>query len=651
MGKVGTDEPTITTAESYAILEALRASHGAQEVHIYSDSKSCVATFKDLEHTTPRAWTRLANRWVWRQTARLKAERLAAGQKITVEWVRAHTDGTSTEAVWNDVADMRAKEAADEERPDRVMLPWSERRWVLLHEKACVCSDVLKYVGQLHEKSYTEALRKRSWAPTSNPGVDLMCVEHVVKARDGEDLQSYAVQMWARAGLRTITRLAEWNKDSELRTLADMAGEGGLGCPLCPNPELDDEYTEDTTDHILGVCACASEAREDAVAETLTNLQSYGTWGWWEAATSRNARNRRRRRAFEAWAGEHGVSLEAWRATNGAEMGKRGGLSLPRSTWRGIAQEKDMADTDVLRWVKLQQEKAQENGFWALPPQLHKTLLRELSVEVEAEVCPAYRVDMALDRQGREDAGLNVAGWQGKFVFAHTDDIRAEKATKAIKGVLGLNAGTRIVLAVKGESIDPKRLEMTGGKLMCRWGDGSVPAVTSKHLVSGPPAGRQRKDCLKSLVSVYVWEDERAAEVQIHVGAIQQAALGSIRGREARRKVRWGKSTGEWAAPSVPAALATHVSLGFDREIARAACSKYRNSSAPAWGGGDPTRIGTPATFPQRADASRPDTPPEASGGLPDGPAARGERDGGATGIGQLGCLAYVREQDARLPQ
>jgi len=132
---------------------------------------------------------------------------------------------------------------------------------------------------------------------------------------------------------------------------------------------------------------------------------------------------------------------------------------------------------------------------------------------------------------------------------------------------------------------------------MCRWGDGSVPAVTPKHLVSGPPAGRQRKDCLKSLVSVYVWEDERAAEVQIHVGAIQQAALSSIRGREARRKVRWGKSTGEWAAPSVPAALATHVSLGFDREIARAACSKYRNSSAPAWGGGDPTRIGTPATF------------------------------------------------------
>ena len=120
--------------------------------------------------------------------------------------------------------------------------------------------------------------------------------------------------MWARAGLRTITRLAEWNKDSELRTLAEMAGEGGLGCPLCPNPELDDEYTEDTTDHILGVCACASEAREDAVAETLTNLQSYGTWGWWEAATSRNARNRRRRQAFEAWAGEHGVSLEAWRA-------------------------------------------------------------------------------------------------------------------------------------------------------------------------------------------------------------------------------------------------------------------------------------------------------------------------------------------------
>ena len=243
-----------------------------------------------------------------------------------------------------------------------------------------------------------------------------------------------------------------------------------------------------------------------------------------------------------------------------------------------------------------------------------------------------------------------MAGWQGKFVFAHTDDIRAEKATKAIKGVLGLNAGTRIVLAVKGDSIDPKRLEMTGGKLMCRWGDGSVPAVTSKHLVSGPPAGRQRKDCLKSLVSVYVWEDERAAEVQIHVGAIQQAALSSIRGREARRKVRWGKSTGE-CFPICPSRFGNACQPRLRQRDRTGSMLEVPQQQRARLGRWRPDQDRNACDLPQRADASRPDTPPEASGGLPDGPTARGERDGGATGNGQLGCMAYVREQDARLPE
>jgi hypothetical protein len=179
-----------------------------------------------------------------------------------VTWVRAHTDEDSTEAIWNDVADKRAKEAADEDRPNNVALPPSERRWVLLHNGLCVGSDILRYVGKQHETESSERLRRRKWAPTDAPNADMMCVEHVAKARDGIDLQTRAVRMWARAGLRTATCLAAMNKGSALGAWLDVAAEIGTGgsCPLCENGD-------DTTDHILGTCPIANEPRSEVAAE------------------------------------------------------------------------------------------------------------------------------------------------------------------------------------------------------------------------------------------------------------------------------------------------------------------------------------------------------------------------------------------------
>ena len=85
LGRVGTDEATINTAEAYAILQAVRATPRAvAKVEIVTDCAPCRTTFERLGELSTRGWMRLPNRWIWRAVWAETARRRKGGQEIAV---------------------------------------------------------------------------------------------------------------------------------------------------------------------------------------------------------------------------------------------------------------------------------------------------------------------------------------------------------------------------------------------------------------------------------------------------------------------------------------------------------------------------------------------------------------------------------------
>ena len=224
-----------------ALVRAITESPGGSgtTIRIRTDSKSCTTTLASLALMTPRQWVRLPCRWVWRLILANITAREAGGQKVEVQWVKAHTGGKDVPSLWNDRADYHAKVAADADPPHEGQVPMAEDRWGLLHERRAVVSDVTRSIGKLHAERATRALDEVKWLPSALDDVDRMAIAHITKPSSGDGLQMRAVRLWAKNGLRTIGKLVARNPDSRL---AEEWEAGDMGCPLCGAEGRDSEH-------------------------------------------------------------------------------------------------------------------------------------------------------------------------------------------------------------------------------------------------------------------------------------------------------------------------------------------------------------------------------------------------------------------------
>ena len=329
LGITGTSCPGVSTAESTGMQHGVRRSaFGADiPVEIRSDSLGCKRTFDRLNRLTSRNWMRLSCRWIWRETMAHVNARREAGQEVEVTWVRAHTDGKDAKSQWNDRVDHKAKEAADRPPPEAVLVPAAEAKWVLLHERKAVVSDVSKFIGQLHARRASRILEYGKWMPVEFDNIDRMAVAHVTKAAGGVDLQMRAARLWARNGLRTLKKIGAMNPDS---ALAELLHEEDVGCPLCGMQRADSE-------HILTECNHTAYARAAMVAEFFSTLSCYGRWGWWGGLRHRRAELKAAIEATKSWMKKAGVRGRV-RAAKGVVHVRVGRTEAPVDMWRSLAE-------------------------------------------------------------------------------------------------------------------------------------------------------------------------------------------------------------------------------------------------------------------------------------------------------------------------
>ena len=602
LGDVGVDEPTIGTAESYAILQAISASpwDNDRKIDIATDSRACTLTFESLERLTSRKWTRLPNRWIWRMILAQVLARRAVGQEVGVRWIRAHTEGEDNDSLWNDQADRIAKAAADMAPPVAVALPPSERRWVVMHERRAITSDVTAYTGRIHALRATAVLNNGRWLPLDLNGVDTVALEHVVKASDGVDLQVRAARLWTLDGLRTVRKLVQWNPNS---LLAEVNEGVQPCCPLC-DAECADSL------HVLAHCPAAAETRGEAVASFYSECASYGRWGWWGGLAARAQEKRNCTRDARRWmksAGVHG----SVQVKNGVPFVTLRGTSLPLRVWQSLHttvgaasmhgpagewRRAALSDKKVNARIARGDKAAEEGrviGLVQLPPAIAKAVMAVFSIKVDANACvasnriPPHTAGAQYEQPGGFPRELvEVAGQQS---WVRCSGVPPSSLLKRIELAWERLTPMRVIMVLHGpeHAAGLATVVKRHAKVLVTWPPGSIEFFTGKHVVDGYGGSRKRTSCSPHPVSLVMWENSACREhcpaQGAHWAAAHDAMRRHVRGKAARLQLRYHDSQGQRGPPHFPVALRM-VDVGFDQTQLDEAQRIYGTHREMAWG-------------------------------------------------------------------
>jgi len=580
MGKTGTEWPGIAAAEATGILQAICESPGGEggEVRIRTDSKACKNTIAKLPFLTTRQWARLACRWIWRQVLANIVAREAAGQKVHIQWVKAHTEGDDVQSLWNDKADHFAKAAADLEAPAPVDVPLAEDRWVLLHERKAVVSDITRFVGRLHAQRATRDLDEEKWLPRAYDELDRMAVIHVTKAKTGVDLQSRAVRLWAKNGLRTIRKLIAMNPDSKL---AEMSEGQRAPCPLCGCADADSE-------HILTACEYTAGKRSQTVANFFSTLSSFGRWGWWGGAEHRLAEILKDCSVVKDWARDVGLRATVDHSHSVPRV-TCAGVTAPASVWWSVVQTSgvDRAPYEVRAALRALHDEKKKVLVKQLPRRLADALLSAFSIDSDANAKPYARRGGAAGAVAMVSAASH--GLAGRRTMMRVDAALDEHVVRGIVKAIRTDSPTRILMVVAGGLHDSNIIAAvkSKAKVLVTWPSGSVPVIGRKELRMGDNERRTADQCAKSKISLVLWENYTCREAYMVTPGglrnVQKAALRCVRGTASRLRVRYGAVQGKSVPATFPAALA-EASVGFDAEDVRRAEQDHGVSGGAGWG-------------------------------------------------------------------